>query len=210
MSIVKKLQVRGLELIVFGTVKGLVSERAKLREIFDKYNPDLFLLGISPEEYEGLHRYLKEPFEIEPDDYGVIYAKKLEKFGEVGLPVPTYLEAFALSKKHNVRMIPVDMPDEEYSELFTRKVDFLKIMRFDMRKRKVWKKNFEAQTPEEFAIKWDREINRIREFMEIERERERYMAKKILNVLEKEKVNKSLFIVEIERMDGVIGHMENV
>lgn len=203
MSLLKEVSVNGREVVFFGTVKGLVSERAELRKAVDKHRPDFILVAMSPEEMLGLEKYLEEPFEIDPDDYSVIYAKKLERFGEVGLPVPTYLELFALMKERDFEVIPIDMPDEVYTEVFTRKIDVLKIIRHDMRKRKIWRMEFPAETPEEFAIQWDREVNRIREYMEVERERERYMAEKILQVLG-EREGRAMVIVEVERMDGII------
>ncbi|NPA75788.1 MAG: hypothetical protein GXO25_06890 [Euryarchaeota archaeon] len=207
MSIERELKWNGTTLIFFGTVKGLVSEREKLRTVYEQSKPEVMLLGIAPEELEGLKRYLQEPFEIDPADYEVIYAKKLERFGEVGLPVPTYLEAHALSEKYGVEMIPLDMPDEIYSELYSRKLDFMKIMRYDMRKRKIWKMKFDVATPEEFVIEWDREINKIREFMDIEKEREKYMAQRIKEILKDRKFSKALVIIELERMQGVIAHL---
>jgi hypothetical protein len=105
-------------------------------------------------------------------------------------------------------MVPVDMPDAIYSELYSKKLDLLKIMRYDMRKRKIWKMDFGARTPEEFVLAWDKEVNRIREFMEIERERERYMATKISSVIEKRKPSRAMVIVELERMDGIIKNVK--
>ncbi len=210
MSITTEITKGEKNIIIFGTVKGLASEREKLKKVFNDFSPQLMLLGISPEEFEGLKKYLKEPFEIEPDDYGLIYAKKLEKFGEVGLPVPTYLEAFAISKRTGVEMLPIDMPDEVYSELFIRKLDFFKIMRFNMRKRKVWKKEFPSSSPEDFVIAWDREVNKIREFREIEEEREKYMSTKIHETLKEREERKILVIVELERMKGVVKGIEKI
>ncbi len=204
MSVEKIIKINGIDILFFGTVKGLVSERTKLRSAFEKFNPELLILGIAPEELEGLKKYLEEPFDIDPGDYEIIYAKKLEEFGEVGLPVPTYLEAFSLANTRNVEMIPVDMPDDIYTDLYSRKLDFLKIMRYDMRKRKVWKKDFKATTPEEFVIEWDKEVNKIKEFREIEEERERFMASKISEVLGDKKVSRAIVVVELERLDGII------
>ncbi len=207
MSITKKISINNRDLLFFGTVKGLVKERQELRTTFQSYSPEVILLGISPEELDGLKKYLQEPFEIEPDDYGVIYARKLEKFGEVGLPVPTYLEVFSILNSQKIEVYPIDMPDEQYSELFAKKIDLFKIMRYDMRKRKIWKMNFKVSTPEEFAIEWDREVNKIKEFREIEIEREKYMANKIKDMITQGKYAKIMVVLEIERMNGVISHL---
>ena len=208
MSIVKKLKFSDLDILFFGTVKGLVSERNQLRTAFESFLPEYMLVGISPEEKKGLFNYMKEPFEIDPADYEIIYAKKLERFGEVGLPVPTYLEAYRISIEHGIDMIPVDMPDDIYSNLYTKKVDFFRVMRYDMRKRKIWKRRFHASTPEEFVIEWDGEVNKIREFMEIEREREAYMAGEISSFIMKHSAGKIIAIIELERLNGVLSKLK--
>ncbi len=193
----------GKSLLFFGTIKGLVSEREVLREIFEDFKPQILLLGISPEQLEGLKKYLEEPFEIEPEDYEIIYGLKLQRYGEVGLPVPTYLEAFALSSESGVPMKAIDMPEEKFSDLFVRKIDIFHIFRYNFRKRKLWKMKFDYETPEEFVLAWDREINKISAYMAIEREREKHMAGEIEKFLKGED-ERIMVVVELERLEGVL------
>ncbi len=207
MKRVTRFKIRENEVLLFGTVRGLVSERKKVREIVESFLPEFVLVGISPEQWDGLKKYIKKPFKIEPDDYEVIYAVKLKRFGEVGLPVPTYLEILNLSKKHGFQVIPVDMDDETYSELFTSKIDIIKLIRFDMRKRKLYKMRFDASTPEEFVMQWDREINKIKEYREIEEERERYISDQIMGIAEKERGKRIMSVVELERYPGILKHL---
>ncbi len=204
MNRVRKINIKNKEILFFGTVKGLVSERKLLRNIVDEFNPQLILLGISPEEMEGLKKYLIEPFTIDPDDYEVIYAKKLEHFGEVGLPVPTYLEAFTISKERGIEMLPLDIPDEDYSRMFVKKVNILHLLRFNMRKRKIWRMDFNAKTPEDFVLKWDREINKISSYRDIETEREHYMQERIRDNVENRDEKRILVVIELERFHGVL------
>jgi hypothetical protein len=200
----ERLKIGDTELLIYGTIRGLVSEREKVRKIVESFSPNTILLGISPEQWEGLKKYVKKPFKIEPNDYEIIYALKLEKFGEVGLPVQTYLEILSISKKYNLSIVPIDMDDELYSNLFTKKIDILKLIRFDMRKRKLYKMNFEASTPEEFVILWDKEVNKIREYREIEEEREKFMSDKIIEIAKNVNGKRVMAIVEFERFEGII------
>ncbi len=204
MKRVLRHKIDGKEVLFFGTIKGLVSEREMLKDIFMEFSPELMLLGISPEQMDGLRKYLEEPFEIDPEDYEIIYGLKLEKYGEVGLPVPTYLEAFALSEEHGVPMEAIDMPEDEFSDLFVRKVDIFHIFRYNFRRRKLWRMDFQADTPEEFVLSWDREVNRIRVYREIEGERERYMSERIREIVGSTDLTKILVIVELERLEGVL------
>ncbi len=207
MNRVYKFKVSEKEMLFFGTIKGLVSEREKLRELFEDFKPEVIFLGMSTEELSGLERYLKEPFDIEPEDYEVIYGLKLERYGEVGLPVPTYLEAFSISKSNSLELVPIDMPDEEFSDLFVNTIDIFHIMHFNFRKRKLWRKKFDVETPEEFVMLWDREVNKIPQYRKIENERERYMGAKIKELLERRNEKKIMIIVELERLHGVLENM---
>ena len=199
-----KLKVGDVELLIFGTIRGLLSEREEVKKVVEDFSPDIILLGISPEQWEGLKKYVKKPFKIEPNDYEIIYALKLEKFGEVGLPVPTYLEILSISKKYNLDIVPIDMDDNSYSELFTKKIDIIKLIRFNMRKRKLYKMIFDASSPEEFVIQWDREVNSIKEYREIEDEREKFMYKKIMELAKDGYRKRIMVIVEFERYGGIV------
>ncbi len=206
-SRIRKFEISGKKLLFVGIIKGLVSERDLLRTLVDEFEPELLLIGISPEELKGMREYLKKPFEIHPDDYEVIYALKLKKFGEVGIPVPAYLEAFAISRKSDIEMIPLDIPEEEYSDLYLRKVEFYHIFLANRRKKKLAKKDFEAKSPEEFVLLWDREVNKITPFKEIEEEREKYMGKKIKEILQTREEKRLLVILELERLQGVLSNL---
>jgi hypothetical protein len=194
-------------LLFFGTIKGLVSEREKLQKLFDNFKAEVIFVGISPEQLEGLRKYLEEPFEIEPEDYEVIYALKLERFGEVGLPVPTYLEAFAISKRENIELVPIDIPEKEFSDLFVKTIDIFHILHYNFRKRKLWRKDFKADNPEDFVLMWDREINKIKPYYKIELEREEYMGKRIMELLNERKERRILVIIELERLYGVLRNL---
>lgn len=207
MKRVYKFNLEDKDILFFGTIKGLVSEREKLRDLFTEFKPEIMFIGISPEEMQGLERYLRKPFDIEPEDYEVIYGLKLEKYGEVGLPVPTYLEAFALSRKNRINMIPIDMPDEEFSDLYVNTIDIFHLMHFNFRKRKIWRKKFDAKTPEEFVLMWDREVNKIPQYRKIENEREKYMSKRIKELIKERSERKIMIIIELERLQGVLGNL---
>jgi len=200
-------EVDGKKLLFFGTIKGLVSERDKLKSLHENFQSEVMFLGISPEQLEGLDKYLQEPFEIEPEDYEVIYALKLEKYGEVGLPVPTYLEAFAISKKDGVSLVPIDMPEKEFSDLFVKTIDIFHILHYNFRKRKIWRKQFQADSPEEFVLLWDKEINKIKPYYKIELKREEYMGKKINELLKERNEERILIIIELERLYGVLKNL---
>lgn len=201
-----ELNLNGKKYVFYGTVRGLLSEAEEIEKIFNDLRPDLLMVGISKEDLDGLVTYLDSPFVAEISDYEIIWGINLQRFGKVKLPVPSYLKAVELCKKENVKIVPIDIDENEYSELYTKKVSTLMLIRHSLRKKKLYRKRFDAKTPEEFSLQWDREITKISGLREIEDEREKHMAKSIIENRE----GKNVFVVvDYERMDGVIRRIKS-
>src|SRR5688572_28662979 len=102
----------GGEVVLLGTVHGLVAEAARVREAFAKVQPRAVALGVSPEAVAALLRYEKseehDPFEDLPDAE-VAYSVHLAAFGEVDLPSPDFAEAIALARAADVPVHGVDL-----------------------------------------------------------------------------------------------------
>ena len=190
-------------LIFYGTVKGLISEREKLAKVIEETKPEIMAISISEEELEGLRQYVEKPYEIDLSDYETIYAMKLKEFGEVAIPPPSYLEAFARAQILEIPLIALDMDDEQYADIYTDKVSIFDLIKHSLRKKRLMKKKFKTTNPEDFAIAWDNEMTKIYGYNEIEKEREKYMVKKLKKASSKES-KKMLVVMDIERMDGVI------
>ena len=58
--------------IIFA-IKGLVSEGNSVRDRLYEYIPQRIYIGISPEELEGLKKFIENPFTVPMGDYEVIY-----------------------------------------------------------------------------------------------------------------------------------------
>ncbi len=199
------LEIKGKKYIFYGTVRGLLKEELEVEMLYKNFSPDLILVGIPEEDLNGLFSYLKEPFIVDLSDYEIIYGLKLQDYGKVKLPVPSYLKAAEISLREKIKIIPIDMPEREYSELYTKKISTLMLIRYSLRKNKIYRKKFNASSPEEFSILWDREMTRISGFREIEEEREKYIAKRIENITDG---NKILVIVDYERLQGILSRIK--
>ncbi len=201
MEKVVEINLNGKNYTLYGTIRGLVSEKVDMESMFKEKNFDLLMLGISKEDLEGLKKYLEEPFDVDLSDYEVMYGLKLKNYGEVKMPVPSFTSALRIAMEKNIPVEAIDIDEKEYSDLFVNEITTFQLLRHSMRKGKLWDKNFEAKNAEEFSVLWDREVNKIKGFKNIEEKREKYMAKRILD---NNKGKYVLVVVDYPRLEGIV------
>lgn len=201
----KKIEINYKTYTIYGTVRGLALEENEIDHIFEQDSFDTVLLGISPEDLDGLKLYIEKPFDVDLSDYEIIYGLKLQRYGKVKMPVPSFYRALKIAMDKKINVIAIDMNEMEYGDAYTRNIKFADLMRHTLRKNRMYRKEFKAATPEEFALKWDREIRKIKGYSKLERERESYIADKIKNNNQGKNI---LVIVDYERMDGIIKNIK--
>lgn len=198
---------------LIGVVKGLVSEAEKLKKNMQSSDLDFDVGGlpISKEELEGLRDLMGEGSEegpetdIEPSTPEKIYAEKLSRFGEVSLPPPAYTFFLKYCSEHDIDIKAFDMDEEHYTMAYCDHVTGVQWIRQALREKRLSRKKIKAKTPEEFALKWDEIINKLKGFQELEEHREEIMAKNIRRLSKK---GVMIAIVEEERMEGIIGFLK--
>jgi len=200
-----KFQSRGCAIHMLPVIKGLVSESNSVKEAFDSTHPDTIAISISKEELEGL-RNLPEDFEPDLSRYEEIYVNGLGRFGEVTAPPPCYVAALELAEHSGIPLVPVDMDEESYTELYCAAVPGTTLFRHSTRTWILKRRHFGAESPEEFVKSWDRAVNRLEGFGTIEKKRAEVIADGILAACEKSK--RLLAVVELERSDDVASLLE--
>lgn len=182
---------------------GLSKEADKVNKVFHKVKPDLVAIQTSEEELKGLRKVVQgEDFEYYLSNYEEIYAKKLAEFGEVKIPPPCYEAAMNLCNENNVPLVAIDMGDMLYADAFCENISGWDMYRHSFRVNRLKRKDFEAETAKEFVIEWDREINKLKGFKNLEEKRENYMAREILRLAkENERI---LCVIDIQRVSGVL------
>lgn len=198
------------KVILFGGIKGLVSEGQKLRTELAMTRPDLVLVSISEEHVEGLSKFMKDPFEMVLSDYEIIYGVHLSVYGEVMTPPPIYTESVKYAEENSVEIAGLDMNEEEFSRIYSNKVGTLSLMRHSIRKRRLIKKEFRDQTPEEFVKLWDERINNIKSLKEIDRIRVEYMENSMKEKLHKSGTGTAFVVVDYEFFDHFSGFLKNL
>jgi pheromone shutdown protein TraB len=195
------IDVKGSKVYILGVVRGLKSEAEKVAKAVVEFKPDLVAMSISKEEIAGLRDYIKEPYEVEMSRYEELYAKNLAKFGDVFLPPPCFLAGIEEGSKAGVEVVGIDMDDETHSAAYCALVSGGELFRHTTRYKFLSMRGYKAETPEEFAVEWDKRVNNLKGFKELERERELFMAEELRKVA----INKSMIlaIVDSERASGV-------
>lgn len=186
---------------VISVIKGLKSETDKVRKAFDDIKPDKVAISLSKEEVEGL-RNIPEDYEPELSRYEEIYADGLTRFGEVSAPPPCYVAAIELAEHGQIPIVPVDMGEEEYSELYCAVVPGTTLFRHSTRTWLLKRRRFSDDSPEAFVKAWDKAVNGLEAFRLIEKRRAQSMAEGITNACAGTK--SLLAIIELERADDVI------
>lgn len=186
-------------------IKGLVSESKSVKEAFDSANPDMIAISISKEELEGL-RNMPEDFEPDLSRYEEMYVNGLGRFGDVTAPPPCYVAALELADHFGIPLIPVDMDEESYTELYCAAVPGTTLFRHSTRTWILKRRNFGAESAEEFVKSWDRAVNRLEGFGIIEKKRAETIADGILAACERSK--RLLAVVELERAEEVASLLE--
>jgi hypothetical protein len=198
----KTVVVDGCHVDIVPVVRGLVSEKYPIRPLFDR-EYDVVGVSLGPEDIEAISR--RDEITDSPDvgDLDAVYAHLLMRFGDVELPVPAYAELADVCKEKCIELVPLDMDDEMFTELFCEKVRPLELLKENKIAKKALKHSFSASHPSEFAAEWDDYINRnIKGFRLMNLEREAFIADSIVNAALGK--GSMLAVVELERMAGIL------
>ncbi|MDR3074451.1 MAG: hypothetical protein LBU30_00220 [Candidatus Methanoplasma sp.] len=185
-------------------VKGLVSEAEKVREAYGKYEAYSVALGI--EEIIAIkHRGELEDIQ-ELSEIDMVYVHHLSNFGEIQSPTPAYCELIDLCSKDSAEVIPLDMNNEDFTDVYIRTVKTMEFVKEHRLAKKGMKLSFDMSSPESFAISWDNYLNKVKGFGKVNRKREEFIASQIADIA---RYRESLLaVVEVERINNIIGHID--
>lgn len=194
------------EFHIVGTIRGLASEASRVEAAFGAIRPDAVALGVGPEDLEGLARFSEgAEYEHEYSLSDEIYSHFLEQFGEVSLPPRDLVAAVRLAREHGLEVVPIDMPEHAYVDLFTDSVGALQLLRYQRRLRRLAAKPLAGRTAMEWHLAWDEEVTRLRGFARVERVREDRMAERLQAFPHGGTV---LVLLEAARVEGVMRRLE--
>jgi pheromone shutdown protein TraB len=189
--------------LLLGTVRGLVSEGMRAREVIEAVKPNVVGLSISPEALDGLSSHQKNGGgAVGPDNAEEeIYISELGKYGEVMKPPPCFAEALRLCKTKGITVIGLDMNEEHFTDAYCSHISGLEMVMQGRRLKKLGRRDFVSASAEDFVMELDRAINASKGFQALEKDRESVIAKNIVKLRRNDV--RVLAVVELERLRGV-------
>jgi len=197
----EKLKVDGCTVHILSVVKGLKSETEKVRKAFEETKPDVVAISLSREEVDGL-KNMPDDYEPELSRYEEIYAEGLGRFGEVAAPPPCYVATLELAQHEGIPLIPVDMDEQSYTDLYCAVVPGTALFRHSTRTWLLKRRTFSDDSPEKFVLAWDKAVNNMEGFKIIESKRAQAMAKGIKKACAGS--TDLLAVIELERAADVL------
>jgi hypothetical protein len=100
-----------------------------------------------------------------------------------------------------VPVVAFDMDENQFTDCFVENISTTQLIWHSVRFNRVRKRKFKAKTPEEFVVEWDQVLTKLKGFKNIETKREKFMAKRLLEI--SNKYDNILAVAELERVDGI-------
>ena len=138
-----------------------------------------------------------------------VYAKHLERFGEVEIPSPAMYTFIDLVTERGKLCIPLDMNDSDFTELYCDNVGAMEFIKEHNVAKKGMKRIFDGSTPEKMAKQWDDFVNsNLKSYGKLSKLREEHIANEIKDIAKYKR--ELLAIIEVERVDGVVSLLGGV
>jgi hypothetical protein len=187
------VRINDAEVLVIGVLKGLVTEEDKVAKAFHDFRPDAIAISASKEELAALRaKEVHADYSYPPWKVYKIY----RSISARSAAHACYLKAIELADAASIPLLPIDRhwvhrplqahPPSGHGESRSHG------------------RSSGASTvgsAEEFALDWDRKVNRSKGFRQLERDREEHMARTLRNMSSKH--HRILALVEYERSAGV-------
>jgi hypothetical protein len=196
------------ELLVVGTVRGLMGEVAPLVQRLESFQPATVALGISFDELTGLtDHFLARPSEpvVPLTSSEAAEAKAISQFGEVRVPNPSVLAALEWARSHDVPVEAVDPSDETYATMFTDHITYCELVRRTLRERKLTRTPPKAASADELAKRWHTRLTPGRGSRAFNSAREAAISDATERLAER--IPRVALLVDRERFDPIVARL---
>lgn len=201
------LQIGDCKVDILPIVNGLISEADRVREEFSDHEAYGVALSIEGIQCLKNRRNIEEMFDVSELD--MVYAKHLERFGEVEIPSPAMYTFIDLVTERGKLCIPLDMNDSDFTELYCDNVGAMEFIKEHNVAKKGMKRIFDGSTPEKMAKQWDDFVNsNLKSYGKLSKLREEHIANEIKDIAKYKR--ELLAIIEVERVDGVVSLLGGV
>jgi len=195
------LEVNGCKVDILPIVNGLVSEADRVRSEFSEHEAYGVALSIEGIQCLKNRTNIEDVFDVSELD--MVYAKHMERFGEVEIPSPAMYTFIDLVTEQDKLCIPLDMNDSEFTEAYCQEVGVVEFVKEHGVAKKGMKRIFDGATPERLAKQWDEFVNSsLKSYGVLSEKREEHIANEIKDIANYK--SSLLAIIEVERVDGVV------
>ena len=118
------------------------------------------------------------------------------------MPVPAFKAVVDACKELDIKPVPLEMCDEEFTAAFCECVKVWDMLKERRLLKKAMKKGFDMTSPETFLKGWDAMAMSMKGHYALTLRREEYMAKELFDLTNYKK--SILAVVEYERVDGLL------
>lgn len=200
----EEVRLGGASVFLVPVVRGLPSEGPAVVRAMDALGPDVVALSISPEEVDALRTWDGAPLGPENAEEE-LYVAGLSAWELPVKPPPCFTEALRAADARGARVEALDMDEEAYTDAYTRFVSGMELILQGRVVARLARKRFRAETPRDFVLAWDAEVNRAPGFTRLQREREAHMARRVREIAAG--ARRILAIIEVERARGVLASL---
>ncbi|MBI4416643.1 MAG: hypothetical protein HY557_06650 [Euryarchaeota archaeon] len=187
-------------LVLLPAIRGLVSEGERVRRAIEEVQPEAVGLTVGREDLAALESY--DGSEHPPANWEEeLYVAGLSQWGDVRKPPPCFVEAVRLAKERGLILRALDFNDEDYTEKYVELVTAWDLLGHTRLHKKAGKHRWEATTPEEFVLEFDRFVSEPEGYVALERAREGHIAQRLAKLARKHR--SLLAVVEYERATAV-------
>lgn len=173
------LDIHGSSVVLLGIINGLTREIEIVKQSMDRHRPQALGVCVPAEHIESIRKWNRDETGT-PDytEFDALYLREMSKYGEIKLPSPSISYAIAVSDASGLPLYPLDINDDEYSELYMKHVSPVSLFISSLLKRSSRKKQI-GGTVEEAVCAIDRLEMRPRSLATVEKEREKHIAASI-------------------------------
>ena len=199
----KSFKIGDCEFDLIPIIKGLVSEKDKVIQALDSKTYDATAVALGAEDITAISKRDEIEGEFESSDLDTVYSGLLTQFGNIDMPDPAFTTLIDICKDRDIPVIPLDMTDEEYTQLYCETVSTVEFLREKRLIKKALKNQFDTSSPESFVTEWDALVNHLSGYAKMSKYREENMAGQIKDIANYRK--NVLLLIEYERVNGVMG-----
>ncbi|HUR62243.1 MAG TPA: hypothetical protein VM286_07775 [Candidatus Thermoplasmatota archaeon] len=201
-----RVRVGPCEVLLLGTIAGFVPDADRVRAALAGHKPDVLGLGVPADDLPTLRLLAEHPEKSGElpllDEAEAHFQELLKRYGPTRVPSPDLEAAQQVAAAAGIPLEALDLDDLSHSAAYTKGMKVRHLVLASSRRKKALRSGFpDALGAYDLARRWDAALA-VGPMRELEREREREMARRITGLAATSR--RMLCIVPVARLAGVV------